>query len=176
MQRQHRFDTISRTPLRAKRDRNVPISSDSPTSSTVDQSATPSAELTASIPWIMRNGVGIQVMETIAVGAFLTSFAVVLGASNFVIGLLAATPHLSQLAQLPALVVVDRYRDRKKVYFWSGFIARPMLLLIGAAAFVPNPSAALSIIVVAFLIRYMMGAFLGCAWGSWMRDLVPDRM
>jgi len=124
----------------------------------------------------MRNGVGIQVMETLAVGAFLTSFAVVLGASNFVIGLLAATPHFSQLAQIPALAVVDRYRDRKKVYFVSGFIARPMLLLIGAAAFVSNSNLALAIIVVAFMIRYAMGAFLGCAWGSWMRDLVPDRM
>jgi len=59
--------------------------------------------MTASIPWIMRNGVGIQIMETLAVGAFLTAFAVQLGASNFTIGLLAAVPHLSQLAQIPAL-------------------------------------------------------------------------
>ena len=49
--------------------------------------------MTASIPWIMRNGVGIQIMETLAVGAFLTAFAVQLGASNFTIGLLAATEY-----------------------------------------------------------------------------------
>ncbi|NJN51728.1 MAG: hypothetical protein HC809_08075 [Gammaproteobacteria bacterium] len=84
-----------------------------------------SPELRDSVPWIVRNGVGIQIMETLAVGAFLTAFAVQLGASNFAIGLLAAVPHLSQLAQLPAMLVVDRLRDRKKVYFVSGMVARP---------------------------------------------------
>ncbi len=81
--------------------------------------------MTESIPWIMRNGVGIQIMETLAVGAFLTAFAVQLGASNFTIGLLAAVPHLSQLAQIPALAVVERYRNRSRIYFVSGLIARP---------------------------------------------------
>jgi hypothetical protein len=52
---------------------------------------------TDSIKWINRNGVGIQVMETLAVGAFLTAFALELGASNLVIGMLAAIPHLCQL-------------------------------------------------------------------------------
>jgi MFS family permease len=132
--------------------------------------------MTASIPWIMRNGVGIQIMETLAVGAFLTAFAVQLGASNFTIGLLAAVPHLSQLAQIPALAVVERYRNRSRIYFVSGLIARPAMLIIGAAAFIPNNDIALGTIVFAFALRYAMGAFLGCAWGSWMRDLIPDRL
>ena len=124
----------------------------------------------------MRNGVGIQIMETLAVGAFLTAFALKLGASNFTIGLLAAVPHLSQLAQIPALAVVERFRNRKRIYFISGLIARPAMLIIGAAAFIPDSDVALGVIVFAFVLRYAMGAFLGCAWGSWMRDLIPDRM
>ncbi len=144
--------------------------------STPDSRPEASPELRDSVPWIVRNGIGIQIMETLAVGAFLTAFAVQLGASNFVIGLLAAVPHLSQLAQLPAMLVVDRLRDRKKVYFLSGMVARPMLLVIGAAAFIPVADAAIAVIVVAFFVRYVMGAFLSCAWGSWMRDLVPDRL
>ncbi|MDA0791492.1 MAG: hypothetical protein O2780_18810 [Proteobacteria bacterium] len=52
------------------------------------------------VKWIARNGVGIQVMETMAVGALLTAYAIQLGASNLVIGVLAAIPHLSQLAQI----------------------------------------------------------------------------
>jgi MFS family permease len=132
--------------------------------------------LRESIPWIVRNGVGIQIMETLAVGSFLTAFAIQLGASNFTIGLLAAVPHLSQLAQIPALAVVERVRNRKRIYFISGLIARPAMLIIGAAAFIPNPDVAIAVIVFAFALRYAMGAFLGCAWGSWMRDLVPDRL
>lgn len=115
-------------------------------------------------------------METLAFGAFLVAFAIELGASNFVIGLLAATPHLSQLAQLPAVLTVEKYRDRRRIYIVSGFIGRPMLLVIGGAAFIPDKPVALAVIVAAFAIRYGSGAFVGCAWGSWMRDLVPDRM
>jgi len=131
---------------------------------------------TDSVVWIMRNGAGIQVMETLAVGAFLTAFAIQLGASNFTIGLLAAVPHLSQLAQIPALATVERYRNRRKIYFVSGVIARPAMLIIGAAAFIPNADIAIGVIVFAFALRYAMGAFLGCAWNSWMRDLVPDHL
>jgi MFS family permease len=130
--------------------------------------------LERSVPWIIRNGVGIQVMETLAVGAFLTAYAVELGASNFLIGLLAALPHLSQLAQIPAMLTVDWVGSPQKVYTWSGIVSRPMFLVIAATVLIPDPAIALSIIVVAFAIRYMAGAFLSCAWNSWMRELVPE--
>jgi len=149
-----------------------------PTDASDGAEAPPSIDpkLADSIVWIMRNGVGIQIMETLAVGAFLTAFAIQLGASNFTIGLLAAVPHLSQLAQIPALATVEHYRNRRRVYFVSGLIARPAMLIIGAAAFIPDTDVAIAVIVFAFALRYAMGAFLGCAWGSWMRDLVPDRL
>ncbi|MDZ7685258.1 MAG: MFS transporter [Gammaproteobacteria bacterium] len=130
--------------------------------------------LAASEPWIVRNGVGIQIMETLAVGAFLTALAVELGASNLMIGVLAAIPHFAQLAQVPALFVVDRVRVRRRVYQIAGLIARPMLLVIAAAALLPDPQLALLVIAAAFTLRYVAGAFLACAWSSWMRDLVPD--
>ncbi len=131
-------------------------------------------EAASSERWIVRNGVGIQIMETLAVGAFLTALAVELGAPNVVIGILAATPHLAQLAQLPALITVERVRDRKRVYQVSGWVARPMMLVIAGAAFFLGGSTALAVIVAAFAVRYIAGAFLGCSWNSWMRDLVPD--
>lgn len=112
-------------------------------------------------------------METLAVGAFLTAFALELGASNLIIGVLAAVPHLCQLAQIPAVLVLEKVRDRRRVYGISGLIARPMMLVIGFAAFLPNDWA-ITIIVVAFTLRYLAGAFLSCAWNSWMRDLIPD--
>lgn len=131
--------------------------------------------LARSEKWIVRNGVGIQAMETLAVGAFLTALAVELGASNAVIGALAAVPHLAQLAQLPAVYTVDRLRARKRIYLVSGWVARPMLLVIAAAAWFLDGAAALSVILVAFTVRYVAGAFLSCSWNSWIRDLVPDR-
>jgi hypothetical protein len=115
-------------------------------------------------------------METLAVGAILTAFAIQLGASNFLIGMLAAIPHLSQLAQLPAMFTVDRVKSRRAVYTWSGYVARPMFLVIGLTVFLPSPEPALAVVVVAFTIRYVAGAYLSCAWNTWMRDLVPDEV
>lgn len=115
-------------------------------------------------------------METLAVGAILTAFAIELGASNFLIGLLAAIPHLSQLAQLPAMYTVDRARSRRAVYTWSGYVARPMFLVIALTVFLPSNELALAVIVAAFSVRYLAGAYLSCAWNSWMRDLVPDQV
>lgn len=132
------------------------------------------ADLDRSMRYIMRNGVGIQIMETLAVGAFLTAFALQLGASNFVIGLLAAIPHMSQLAQFPFVSLVDRWRNRRRVYLLAGWIARPMLLLIAVAAFMPPGWPALTLICVAFAVRYIGGAGLGVSWNSWMRDLIPE--
>lgn len=129
--------------------------------------------LDRNIKWINRNGAGIQVMETLAVGAFLTAFALELGASHMVIGLLAAIPHLCQLAQVPAIYILEKVRSRRVVYSVSGFVARPMMLIIGAAAFLP-PEHAIPVIICAFTIRYIAGAFLSCAWNSWMRDLIPE--
>lgn len=134
----------------------------------------PTTALATSERWILRNGAGIQIMETLAVGAFLTALAVELGASNVVIGLLAAIPHLAQLGQIPALALVARLRARKRIYLVSGAIARPMLLVIAAAAFVPSPGWALALIACAFAVRYVAGSFIACSWSSWMRDLVPD--
>jgi MFS family permease len=132
--------------------------------------------LNDSIPWIVRNGIGIQLMETLSVGAILTAFAIKLGASNFVIGLLAAIPHLSQLAQISAMYVVDRVPSRRKVYTWSGIVARPMFLVIACTVFIPSPEIALTTIIIAFIVRYVAGAFLACSWNTWMRELVPDEV
>jgi MFS family permease len=137
--------------------------------------ATHAADLDRSLRYILRNGVGIQIMETLAVGAFLTAFALQKGASNFVIGLLAAIPHLSQLAQFPFVSLVDRWRNRRRVYLIAGWIARPMLLLIAVAAFLPPGWPSLTLICGAFAVRYMGGAGLAVAWNSWMRDLVPEK-
>jgi MFS family permease len=132
--------------------------------------------LARSIPWIIKNGVGIQIMETLAVGAILTAFAIQLGASNFTIGLLAAIPHLSQLAQVPAMLTVDRVASRRAVYTWAGYVARPMFLVIALTVFIPSNDLALTVIVVAFILRYVAGAYLSCSWNTWMRDLVPDEL
>ena len=140
----------------------------------------PSAELTEAetnrgLRWMLRNGVFTQAMETLALGPVLVAYALHFGASNFAIGLLAALPNLGQLAQIPAVQLVEKVRKRRLVAFTFGAISRPMLLVMAAAALVPSPDLGLAMILVALTLRYSLGAFVGCSFNSWVRDLVPEQ-
>jgi len=125
------------------------------------------------LKWQVRNGVSVQIMESLAVGAFLTAYALQLGASNFVIGLLAAIPALSNLLQLPTVFMVDKVQNRRSIAVFAGLISRPALLIAVLAAFVTPPHLGLILLLIAFSIRYAAGAVNTCAWNSWMRDFVP---
>ena len=108
-------------------------------------------------------------------GVVLTAFAIHLGANNSTIGLLAALPFLTQLAQLPAIALIERLRQRKRIAVLSSVFGRLMLGVMALAPFAG--SLALPGLVTATLVLCALGAVGGCAWNSWMRDLAPeDRM
>jgi len=54
---------------------------------------------------VIKDGLASQTMVTLTGGVFLVAFALKLGASNLVIGLLAAIPPLTQLIQIPFFIV-----------------------------------------------------------------------
>lgn len=130
----------------------------------------------------LRRGMGRLVREAayssataaLTSGVILTAFALHLGASNFVVGLLASAPFLGQLLQGPAILLVEKVRQRKLIAVLSSVIARSMLLLMAAAVFLPT-SASLALVVIGQCVLCGVNAFGGCAWNSWLRDLVPDR-
>ncbi|WP_417496322.1 MFS transporter [Maricaulis sp.] len=131
------------------------------------------ADREAGLKWYVRNGMFFKIMETLSIGVFLTAYALSLGASNLVIGVLAAIPSLTQLAQLPAVYLVERIASRRLVAVSLTLASRLLLLGAAAAALLqPGPSALL-LLVVAFAIRYIFGAIAGCAWNSWVRDFLP---
>lgn len=107
-------------------------------------------------------------------GVILTAFALHLGASYFVVGLLASAPFLGQLLQGPAILLVERVRQRKLITVVSGLIVRAMLLLMAAAIFLPR-GPGLALVAVAQCVLCGASAFGTCAWNAWLRDLVPDR-
>jgi hypothetical protein len=59
---------------------------------------------------VIRDGLTTQTMVTLTGGVFLIGFARKLGASNLMIGLLAAIPPLAQLIQIPSIYLVEKYR------------------------------------------------------------------
>ncbi|MEK9670971.1 MAG: MFS transporter [Rhodospirillaceae bacterium] len=132
------------------------------------------AEVETGLKWMLRNGICAQTMETLALGPILVAYALHFGASNLSIGLLAALPQLGQLTQLPAVLAVERIRKRRLIAVLSGAMSRPALLIMAAAAFVPSQDIAVAMILVALLLRYSFGSIVGCAWNSWIRDMIPE--
>ena len=60
-------------------------------------------------------------------GVILVGFALELGASASVIGLLAAIPFLAQLSQVGAMVLVERVRQRRKITVLSVSASRALM-------------------------------------------------
>jgi MFS family permease len=121
---------------------------------------------------ILYDAIASEAMGTLTTGVFLAGFAVALGADNLAIGVLAAVPFFVQLLQIPATLVVERLRARRDVCVWAAGIGRVFLLGAAAAPLLPTAAGVVTLIV-SLAIYQGMAAVGGCAWNSWMRDLVP---
>ena len=78
---------------------------------------------------LLCDGACSQAMGAFTGGAVLVAFAVLLGASNLVIGLLAAVGPLTQILQIPAVFLVDRTGVRKVLVVLSSLLSLPIDLL-----------------------------------------------
>jgi MFS family permease len=113
-------------------------------------------------------------MGVLVGGAFLVQFALLLGASNTVIGLIAAIGPLTQILQIPAIYLVDGTGRRKAMTVFPAGAGRLFLLLVaGVPWLVPAPWR-IPCLLVGLFMYFGLGAAAGCAWNSWMRDLVPQ--
>jgi MFS family permease len=121
---------------------------------------------------ILYDAIASEAMGTLTTGVFLAGFAVALGADNLAIGVLAAVPFFVQLLQIPATLLVEHLRARRDVCVWAAGIGRVFLLGAAAAPLLPT-TAGVQTLIVSLAIYQGMAAIGGCAWNSWMRDLVP---
>jgi MFS family permease len=106
-------------------------------------------------------------------GVILTAFALYLGASNLMVGVLASAPFLGQLLQAPAVLLIERLRRRKAVCVITSVVGRSMLALMALAVFLPQ-GLAIAAVAVGQFVLCGMGAVGTCAWNAWLRDLAPQ--
>jgi MFS family permease len=123
---------------------------------------------------LLKDGMTSQALVTMTSGAFLVAFALKLGASNLIIGLLAAIPPLMQLVQIPAILLVEKVQNRRLISSSASFVGRTFWLLIAISALVLRPEDALLFMCLALMIISSLSAVSNCSWNSWMRDLVPQ--
>src|SRR5579871_888824 len=113
------------------------------------------------------------VHATLTAGAFLTGFALWLGADSFAMGLLTAIPTFAGLIQIFASYFGERQKARKPFTAWFAVFGRslwlPILLL---PVFLPR-SVSLFGFLLLFAASFTLLNVTVPAWMSWMSDLVP---
>ena len=134
------------------------------------------AGLAKGLSYIIRDGLATQAMVTLTSGVFLVAFGLQLGASNTVIGLLAAIPPLAELVQMPAITVVERIRNRRLVCVGASIFARIFWVVIALIPFLFGPAAAIPVLILSLALYGCISAISHCSWTSWMRDLVPQNI
>ncbi|HLU61410.1 MAG TPA: MFS transporter [Gammaproteobacteria bacterium] len=124
---------------------------------------------------VFWDGLFAQAMDTLTTGVILVGFALYLGATPWVIGILGAIPFFSNLFQLLSISLVERLRDRRRIVVTASLIGRSALAL---ALLIPwmAPESGLVLLVCVICVRYVFGAISAGAWTSLMRDLVPQRL
>ena len=106
--------------------------------------------------------------------AFLSAFALALGAGNVAIGLLSSAPQvLWTVNQFTGAWAVEKTGQRRKIVILSALASRLVWLPI---VFLPFLFPGMTMLILLVAISTMLGAFTGPAWASWMADIVPDNI
>jgi len=125
---------------------------------------------------VVKESVAAEGMITLTGGTFLVAMALHLGASNFQIGLLAALPILTNVFQVLSIWLVQKYNNRKAVTVLASFLSRVPLFVIGIIPFLFSAGTGLQALILLLFFHYFFGSVAQASWGSWMKDLVPERI
>ncbi|MBC8032839.1 MAG: MFS transporter [Chitinophagaceae bacterium] len=132
-------------------------------------------EVQRGLKFVIWDGLATEIMTTFTGGAFLVAMALLLGANNLQIGLLAAMPTFTNIFQLISIWLVRRYNNRRAIAVYGAFIARVPLILAGIIILSPA-NASIDTLILFLFFYYFFGSIAGPSWNSWMKDLVPESM
>jgi hypothetical protein len=126
---------------------------------------------------LLYEGVCAQVMDTLTSGAFLIAFALLLGASNTVVGLLAALCPITQLVtEIPATYLVNRSASRKPLVVFSSLASRVFWLVIAVLPWMVAHEYRWPVLIACLFLYYGLATISGCAFNPWVRDFVPENV
>ena len=134
------------------------------------------AELGIGLRMLIYEGVFAQIMNTFTGGAFLVAFALLLGASNFTIGLIAAVGPLTQVLQIPTISLVEKTGQRKLLVTTHAAVSRMFWFLAAAVPWIAGPGWQVGLFLLALIMYYAAGTVSNLTLAAWMRDLIPDKI
>jgi MFS family permease len=134
-------------------------------------------QLQSGLRWLTVQGTVAMGLDAITSGGFLAAYAIVLGASNLQIGVLAALPFIMQPLQLPAVILIERLGMRKAIAVVTFAAIQLLWVPIALIPFwmdVPSPGA-MALLLGLIALRSLISAPLNAAWNGWLKDLVPQK-
>ena len=120
------------------------------------------------------DGVCSQVRDALLSGPLLVGYALLLGASNTEVGLLAALGPATQVLQLPTVALIERWRRRKAICWWAALIGRTAVLGILVLPWALPSAGRVPGLFGLLLIAAAFATVSGAAWNPWMRDFLPE--
>lgn len=123
---------------------------------------------------VLEEGMFTEAMTALTGGTFLVALAILLGATNVQIGILAALPSFSNIFQLVAIRLLQKYNNRRAIVVICSICARIPLLVIGLLPLVFSKSTSVPVLIFFLFFHYFFGSVAGANWNSWMKDLVPE--
>lgn len=96
-------------------------------------------------------GVASMAMFSVTTSGILAGFALALGANNLQIGFLASLPFITQLIQIPSILLVERLRLRKAISLATWIPAQLVwipIALIPVLIEVPSPLAMTALLLL----------------------------
>ncbi|MGK9125014.1 MFS transporter [Olivibacter sp. SA151] len=132
-------------------------------------------EIRHGLNMVIWDGLAAEIMTSFTSGAFLVALAILIGANNVQIGLLAALPMITNLSQLISIWLVRKYNNRRAVAVFCAFLARTPLVLIGLTVWWTT-NISVNILIFFLFFYYFFGSIAGPSWNSWMKDMVPENM
>lgn len=121
-------------------------------------------------------GMLAEVVSACAGGAVLTGWALYLGASPFLTGLVVALPQMAQLCQIPAAWTTALLGHRRACV-WMVALSRQAMLPLAVLPFLPLTDEVRRQLLLAFAaVAAVLGVLGNNAWVAWMGELVPPRV
>ncbi|MBX3253872.1 MAG: MFS transporter [Chitinophagaceae bacterium] len=129
-------------------------------------------EVESGMKVMIVDGLASETMTTLTGGTFLVAMALLAGANNFEIGLLAGLPTATNILQLTSIWLCRRIQSKKLLCVSLSVSARIPLIIIGLLALTLEHFS-FSIMISMLFFYYAFGSISGPIWNAWVKDLVP---
>ena len=120
-------------------------------------------EITRGLDLVIKEGLTSEAMSTLTGGTFLMAMALLLGASNFQIGLVAALPTITNGFQIITTWLLQKYNNRRATAVIANGLARLPLLLIGMLPLIFSADTSFATIIFILVFHYLFGSILAQA-------------